>query len=77
MLVRPEWWPHAACAGVGPEVFFDPTARSEEAAKAICASCEVLEPCRAWAIEQQIGEGVFGGLTATERRQERRLEATA
>lgn len=68
MLVRPDWWAHAACAGVGPGVFFDPTSDSEEAAKAICATCDAAEPCRAWATEHGIREGIFGGLTAVERR---------
>ena len=65
---RPRWWDRAACTGVGPDVFFDPSPDAEQLAKAICAGCEVAEACAAWAGEQRIGEGVFGGLTALERR---------
>jgi WhiB family redox-sensing transcriptional regulator len=68
MLVRPEWWGQAACAGVGPSVFFDPTPDAEEAAKAICGQCPVAGPCLAWAIEQGLDVGILGGMNPGERR---------
>jgi WhiB family redox-sensing transcriptional regulator len=68
LLVRPDWWASAACAGVGPELFFAPDPGSERAAKAICARCGASGPCRAWAVEHRMKEGVFGGLNSVERR---------
>lgn len=68
LLDRPAWWSRAACAGFGPEVFFASDPPSEEAAKAICACCEVADACGAWAAEQRLDDGVFGGLTPAERR---------
>ena len=69
LTARPDWWCRAACAGVGPAVFFDPEPEAEQAAKAICARCDVSGPCRAWAVEQRMSHGVFGGLSPIERRQ--------
>lgn len=41
--------------------------RKEEAAKAVCATCPVLEPCRRFAMESGELYGVWGGLTESER----------
>jgi len=68
LLVRPEWWGQAACAGVGPSVFFDPTPDAEAAAKAICRHCAVAGPCLAWALEQGFDVGILGGMNPAERR---------
>jgi WhiB family redox-sensing transcriptional regulator len=77
MLVRPDWWHRAACAGVGPEVFFDPDPAAEQAAKAICAACTTAQQCRDWAIAHRISFGIFGGLTVVERAQLSRLVGAA
>jgi WhiB family redox-sensing transcriptional regulator len=77
MLVRPDWWDRAACAGVGPDAFFEPDPQAEQAAKAICAICTVSEECRDWAIAHRVSFGVFGGLTALERTQLSRLRAAS
>lgn len=37
-------------------------------AKAICAQCAVVEPCLQFALENNEKFGVFGGMTAEERR---------
>jgi len=68
LLVRPDWWASAACAGVGPEVFFSADPGAERSAKAICARCGASGPCRAWAVKHEMHEGVFGGLNPVERR---------
>ena len=77
MLVRPDWWKRAACAGVGPDVFFEPDPEAEQAAKAICASCTTAHECRDWAIAHRISFGIFGGLTALERAELSRLVRAA
>ncbi|WP_181764121.1 WhiB family transcriptional regulator [Streptomyces albidus (ex Kaewkla and Franco 2022)] len=58
----------AACAEVETELFFSEHAAAIEIAKSICESCPVRTACldRAQANGEQFG--VFGGLTAQERR---------
>ena len=46
------------------------------AAKAVCASCEVMRPCRAWALAHPGERGIWGGLTEAERRAQRRRQQT-
>jgi WhiB family redox-sensing transcriptional regulator len=40
----------------------------ERRAKAICASCPVLEPCLDYALTIREPHGIWGGLNETERR---------
>jgi WhiB family transcriptional regulator, redox-sensing transcriptional regulator len=58
----------AACAEVDTELFFTDHATSNELAKAICAACPVREACLDRALANNEQYGVFGGLTAKERR---------
>ena len=69
LIERPDWHRHAACRGLGPELFF--SGRSPEQAKSLCAVCTVREPCRQ-ATPDPIGHGIWGGTTPTERRVELR-----
>lgn len=39
-----------------------------DTAKAICASCPVWSTCLAWAVQNGQDHGIWGGLTAHERR---------
>ena len=42
------WWlDEARCRGAHSDVFFPPTGGTYAAAERICASCPVVEPCRA------------------------------
>jgi WhiB family transcriptional regulator, redox-sensing transcriptional regulator len=60
------WRTAAACAGLGPRLFYDPTSRSVARAKAVCAGCTVRRSCLAHAMTD--GEmGVWGGRTESER----------
>ena len=70
-----DWSLKARCRGAPLEIFFPPDdlmgarrRRSELRAKRICRSCAVLERCRAYAVNKPERHGVWGGLTATERR---------
>ncbi|MQA12938.1 MAG: WhiB family transcriptional regulator [Pseudonocardiaceae bacterium] len=71
---RWEWQLHAACVGLGSEVFFHPSgergaqrsARAERA-KAVCRSCPVIRECREHALAAREPYGVWGGLTEEER----------
>ncbi|WP_323187775.1 WhiB family transcriptional regulator [Streptomyces sp. NBC_01264] len=73
------WQGEAACRELGSRLFFHPTGeeRAERearnaAAKDVCALCPVQRACLRHALE--VGEpfGVWGGLTAHERRELRR-----
>jgi WhiB family redox-sensing transcriptional regulator len=66
------WRDHAECRGVDPGIFHpddeDENEFSSDAAKAICMQCPVREPCLEHAIAVREKHGVWGGLTARERR---------
>lgn len=67
------WRDHAACLDEDPELFFpigntDPAYRQIEKAKVVCRRCEVIETCLSWAMESRQDDGVWGGLSADERR---------
>lgn len=60
------WRPWAACAHLGPTLFYG------HAPTTLCAACPASEPClwAAMALEQVLGyhHGVWGGTTAQRRR---------
>ncbi|HSK36683.1 MAG TPA: WhiB family transcriptional regulator [Actinomycetota bacterium] len=69
-----DWRAAAACRLADSSLFFGPerelaAARRlrEQQAKAICATCAVIEPCRIHALVQREPYGVWGGLTERER----------
>jgi WhiB family redox-sensing transcriptional regulator len=68
------WRGDGACRGADPELFFAPPSQPDltAQAKAICARCAVIGPCRAWALESGPADGVVGGLDSKERRTLRR-----
>ena len=72
-----DWRSYAACRDIDPELFF-PLGTSGacliqiEAAKQICRTCPVREPCLRWALDSG-DAGVWGGTTEDERRQRRRI----
>lgn len=73
------WWERAACIGVNQNVFFprfDNKSKPEQrrslydAAKAICARCDVVKECLAAAMKEELSydrHGVRGGLSPEER----------
>ena len=64
------WRGQARCRGVDPQVFHPPEEDESAAgeAKAICDQCPVREPCLEYAISAREKDGVWGGMTARERR---------
>jgi WhiB family redox-sensing transcriptional regulator len=86
-----EWQLQGACRGEDPGTFFHPEgergparAAREAAAKAICATCPVLDRCAEHALKVREPYGVWGGMTEDEReqlyrrdRQARRVTAAA
>jgi WhiB family redox-sensing transcriptional regulator len=73
------WQQRAACRGVRVELFFPPVEQEAHEAKAVCALCDVREPCLEAALVAGETFGVWGGLTPQERRSlvaKRRRQAT-
>ena len=64
-----EWSDRAACSSVPTDLFFPHEAGpgSLNAAKAICASCDVAPECLAYAVRTGQHDGVWGGLSPNER----------
>lgn len=73
-LDRWEWQLEGACLAQDTELFFHPEGERgprrsgrEAAAKAVCATCPVLERCRAHALAAREPFGVWGGLSEHDR----------
>lgn len=66
------WHEDAACVGTDPDSFFPEPGpgigQDNAAAKRVCARCPVRTACLAYALEHAEPEGIWGGLTAPERR---------
>jgi WhiB family transcriptional regulator, redox-sensing transcriptional regulator len=68
-----DWRSRAACVDEDPELFFPigttgPAVEQSDAAKRICARCDVREGCLEYALATNQDAGVWGGLTEDERR---------
>lgn len=68
-----DWRDAAVCRGEEPELFFPAGetgvwAHQIEEAKAVCRRCPSLELCLQWALDTGEDNGVFGGMSAGERR---------
>ena len=73
-----DWRDDAACRDADPDLFFPigttgPALRQVREAIRICQTCPIQVPCLAWALEQGVADGVWGGTTAEQRRAIRRL----
>ena len=69
-IVRPDWWDHAACRGLGTRLFFPQRGEDHKQAKAVCASCTVIETCRDGGMAEKFG--IRGGLSERQRRDRRK-----
>lgn len=70
-----DWQEKSACRGMDIEIFFLPyNARNEEKraltekAKKICQTCPVISDCLDYALDIEEEYGVYGGLSADERK---------
>jgi WhiB family transcriptional regulator, redox-sensing transcriptional regulator len=66
-----EWRDRAACRGLnvkGVDPFFPELGQGSKQAKAICAGCDVRDTCLAWALDNDVQFGIWGGLSTRERR---------
>ena len=66
-MTQTDWFDDAACHEADTDVFFPVSESQSGPAKAICAVCPVREECLEYALETRPGDGVWGGLTPTER----------
>jgi WhiB family redox-sensing transcriptional regulator len=57
-----------ACKDVDTNLFFSELKSKVEKAKAICNSCVVKSECLEFALKDGIEFGIFGGVTADERK---------
>lgn len=64
------WFASAACRGLDPDLFHPEKGERSTSwqAKAICETCQVIKPCLRYAIANGEQLGVWGGLSASERR---------
>lgn len=73
------WMADAACRGMDPNAFHPERGERVDAALRICATCPVVEQCRAYGEATESGQhGIWGGASARTRRSEavkRRLAA--
>jgi WhiB family redox-sensing transcriptional regulator len=75
MAQRLEWKEQAACRNLDTSLFFPESESGAEEAKKVCAICPVREACLQFALNTRQHDGVWGGLTESERRRVRRQTA--
>ena len=62
------WKLAGACRFASTDLFYPPSDSDASAAKAVCESCPVQEPCLEYALAVREPEGIWGGRTFAERR---------
>jgi WhiB family redox-sensing transcriptional regulator len=62
------WMERKACASLGVDLFYTETPAAHAQAKRTCASCPVHGECLEYALTMSEPDGVWGGMTARERR---------
>lgn len=69
---QPEWMRESLCAQTDPDLFF-PEGKYDRAstARQICGACPVLAQCRDYALNHPGLYGIWGGMSASERRKAR------
>ena len=70
-----DWQYEGACRDLDSSMFFYPEGergnarrRRASTAKAVCATCPVIEECRSHALASREPYGIWGGMTEEERR---------
>ena len=72
-----DWRQDAACRDLDTAVFFPETDEEAAQALAVCATCPVREACLEFALVTRQDDGVWGGMTETERKRLRRRRQEA
>lgn len=65
---RPVWFKIANCRGLDTNLFYPGRGEPTSEPKAVCRHCDVQTECLTYAINTGERLGVWGGLTAKERR---------
>lgn len=68
------WRLHAACLDADANLFFIERGASTRPAKTICGMCVVQVECLDYAMDRNERIGIWGGHSASERKQLRRLD---
>lgn len=71
------WRMDALCAQTDPDLFFPEVGERNPAAKAVCGRCAVREQCLAFAMGNREPYGIWGGLSADERKKLRTRQRRA
>lgn len=66
--------PGALCTVADAERFFPGPCDPARDAKALCTACPVRQACLQWALDHDEPHGIWGGFSAVERRELRRIE---
>src|ERR1700747_1541585 len=79
MTAPANWRDDTACRDADPDLFFPvgtagPALRQIGEAKRICRTCPAQTQCLAWALDNRVIDGVWGGTTGEERRAMRSLQ---
>ncbi|MFI9649318.1 WhiB family transcriptional regulator [Streptomyces sp. NPDC052040] len=67
MHTEADWAERGACRAGDPEELFVEGA-AQHLAKGMCTGCPVRTECLAYALDQRIEHGIWGGMTERERR---------
>ena len=71
------WIKNAACGDIeDPDIFFSSQPDKIKEAITICHKCPVRVLCAEYAINEDIGDGIWGGLTELDRRSIKKQKAT-
>lgn len=62
------WMDRAACRGADAELWFPDRGQSTAYAVDVCGRCPVKADCAEYAINARVHHGVWGGLTAEQRK---------
>jgi WhiB family redox-sensing transcriptional regulator len=73
----PSWTERALCAQTDPELFFPEKGGSTRDPKRVCAACEVRAECLQYALDHDEQFGIYGGMSARERRRLKRTRDAA
>lgn len=70
--INSTWKSRRQCRGMEPNFFFPHDSKDVEIAKEYCQGCPVINECLEYALENNIKDGVWGGMSESDRRRLKR-----